>query len=69
MPALRGILEVSLASARNLPKMDAFLGTCDAFCEIQFQTQKAVSSVKKNTYSPDWGEIFEFNFHLSLIHI
>ena len=68
LPALRGILEVSLASARNLPKMDAFLGTCDAFCEIQFQTQKAVSSVKKNTYSPDWGEIFEFNFHFDDDH-
>ena len=43
--------------------MDLF-GSCDAFCELLYQGQKFVSSVKKNTYSPTWGETFSFNFHL-----
>jgi len=54
---------VRILAARNLPKMDMF-GSCDAFCELLYQGQKFVSSVKKNTYSPAWGETFSFNFHL-----
>ena len=43
--------------------MDLFR-SCDAFCELLYQGQKFVSSVKKNTYSPKWEETFSFNFHL-----
>ena len=62
LPALKGQFEVHITSARNLPKMDTFLGSCDAFCEVKFQGQAFVSSVQKETYSPDWGEAFDFNF-------
>ena len=36
LPELKGVLEVRIMAARNLPKMDA-IGTCDAFCELWFQ--------------------------------
>jgi hypothetical protein len=31
-------VEVTIQSARHLPKMD-FMGSCDAFCEIEWQVQ------------------------------
>jgi hypothetical protein len=61
LPPLKGIFEVQIGGARNLPKMD-IVGSCDAFCQITFQRQTFMSSVKKNTYSPSWQEIFGFNF-------
>lgn len=42
-------------------RMDT-MGTCDAFCEVVWQGQTVKTSVKKNSYSPDWDEIFAFSF-------
>ncbi|EKX32636.1 hypothetical protein GUITHDRAFT_58474, partial [Guillardia theta CCMP2712] len=52
-------LEVVVESARHLPKMDT-MGTCDAYCVINYSGEERKSSVKKNTYSPDWGERLDF---------
>ena len=52
-------LMVTIESARHLPKMDV-MGTCDAFCELEWQSQKYKTTVKKNSYSPDWNETFAF---------
>lgn len=38
------------------------MGTCDAFCEIFWQGQQGKTSIKKNSYSPDWDETFAFSF-------
>ena len=54
-------MEVTVRSARSLPKMD-LLGSCDAFCELEWLGQKFKTSVKKNTYSPEWHETFTFNY-------
>jgi len=40
--------------------MDAFGGSCDAFCIISFAQQEHKTTTKKNTYSPDWDEILMF---------
>jgi hypothetical protein len=52
-------LIVTVESARHLPKMDV-MGTCDAFCEVEWQGQKYKTTVKKNSYSPEWNETFAF---------
>ena len=54
-------VELTVLSGRHLPKMD-LMGTCDAFCEIEWQSQHAKTKVKKNSYSPDWEETFAFTF-------
>jgi hypothetical protein len=36
------------------------MGTCDAFCEVEWQGQKFKTTIKKNSYSPDWNETFAF---------
>jgi hypothetical protein len=54
-------VELTIKSARHLPKMD-LMGTCDAFCEIEWQGEKHKTTVKKNSYSPDWDETFSFFF-------
>lgn len=38
------------------------MGTCDAFCEIYWHGQQGKTSIKKNSYSPDWDETFAFSF-------
>jgi hypothetical protein len=55
------VLEVLVETGRHLPKMDT-LGKCDGFCEIKWRDFVEVTQVKKNTYSPDWNERFEFEF-------
>jgi hypothetical protein len=54
-------VELTIKCARHLPKMD-LMGTCDAFCEIEWQGKKQKTTVKKNSYSPDWDETFSFSF-------
>jgi len=61
LPRLKGLLEVKIAAIRNLPKMD-LRGSCDGFCELAFQAQRFVTSVKKNKYHPDFGETFSMVF-------
>jgi hypothetical protein len=53
-------LIVTIESARHLPKMDMMMGTCDTLCEVEWQGQKYKTTVKKNSYSPDWNETFAF---------
>ena len=55
------VLEVLVETGRHLPKTDT-LGKCDGFCEIKWRDFVGVTRVKKNTYSPDWNERFEFEF-------
>ena len=54
-------VELTVLSGRHLPKMD-LMGTCNVFCEIEWQSQHAQTKVKKNSYSPDWEETFAFTF-------
>ena len=56
---LTGHLEVTILSARHLPKMDV-LGTCDAVCKVRWLGHEFSTEVKKNTYSADWNETFSF---------
>lgn len=42
-------------------RMD-LMGTCDAFCEIYWHGQHGKTTIKKNSYSPDWDETFAFSF-------
>ena len=53
-------LIVTIESARHLPKMDMMMGTCDTLCEVEWQGQKYKTTVKKDSYSPDWNETFAF---------
>ena len=39
------------------------MGTCDAFCDISWNGQERKTSIKKNSYSPDWDETFTFSLH------
>jgi chromosome segregation ATPase len=54
-------VELTINFARHLPKVD-LMGTCDAYCEIEWQGEKHKTTVKKNSYSPDWNETFAFSF-------
>ena len=54
-------VELTVASARHLPKMD-LMGTCDAFCKIDWAGFHGRTDVVSNTYSPDWDETFAFAF-------
>ena len=60
LASARGV-EVTIISARHLPKMDS-MGTCDGYCKIAWQGQKHETKVKKCSYSPDWNETFTFSF-------
>ena len=55
-------LEVTAVGARHLPKMDTF-GSIDPFCELRLGGALFSTAVRKNTYSPDWGEAFVFEAH------
>jgi len=52
-------LEVSVVSARHLPKMD-FVGTCDAFVEIEFLEHHVQTRTKKQNLDPDFHDHFGF---------
>ena len=39
--------------------MDTF-GSCDAFINVDYQNQHTETSVKKNSFSPEWNETFTF---------
>ena len=52
-------LEVTAVRARHLPKMDTF-GSIDPFCEVRLGGAVFTTAVRRNTYSPDWGEAFVF---------
>ena len=57
---MKKYLQVTVISVKNLPKMD-LLGTCDPFCRLIFCGEQVQTSVKKNTYSADFNETFEFD--------
>ena len=52
-------LEVTVMSARHLPKMDTF-GSIDPFCEVRLGAVAFKTTVRKNTYTPEWSETFTF---------
>jgi hypothetical protein len=60
-PKMRSRTEliVTIESARHLPKMDV-MGKCDTCCVVAWQGQEYKTTVKKNSYSPDWNETFAF---------
>jgi len=58
-------VEVTLCSARNLPHVDGWMGTCDAFVELVYKNQTQTSTVKKNSLNPDWKLEEKFKFDLS----
>ena len=54
------ILQMTVILAQNLPKMD-LMGSCDAFCKIDFCGRQHLTSVKKDSLSPEWNETFDFD--------
>jgi len=61
LPRLKGLLEVKIAAIRNLPKMDS-RSSCDGFCELAFQAQRFVTSVKKTSTIPTSARHFRLYF-------
>ena len=60
----RGLLEVTVVSARHLPKRGKIftkLSLCDPYMKVAYNDIEFVSIVRKNTYSPDWGQSFAFD--------
>ena len=55
-------LKVKLKSAKHLPKMD-WAGTCDPFASFKLGEQKFKSKVIKNTYMPEWDQVFVFDIN------
>ena len=55
-------LRVCIRNARHLPKMD-LMGKCDPYILLSLGNQKQQSSIKYNTYDPDYDE--EFNFAIA----
>jgi len=53
-------LEVSVVSARHLPKMDS-VGTCDAFVEIEFLEHHVQTRTRKQNLDPDFHDHFGFS--------
>ena len=53
------ILSVKIIAANHLPKIDRF-GSIDPFCQIEISSATYQTSVKKNTYQPEWEEVFLF---------
>eukprot|EP00290_Baffinella_frigidus_P019118 CAMPEP_0180198636 /NCGR_PEP_ID=MMETSP0987-20121128/5286_1 /TAXON_ID=697907 /ORGANISM="non described non described, Strain CCMP2293" /LENGTH=945 /DNA_ID=CAMNT_0022153677 /DNA_START=48 /DNA_END=2883 /DNA_ORIENTATION=- len=60
-------VKVTVHSALNMPKLDAFTGRCDAYAQVDAgepeDGQQAISHrtlVCYNTYSPQWNEAFFF---------
>mmetsp|Transcript_51796 Transcript_51796/g.161175 ORF Transcript_51796/g.161175 Transcript_51796/m.161175 type:complete len:448 (-) Transcript_51796:56-1399(-) len=50
---------VGIQSAANLPKMDV-LGSCDAYCILQWGDDQRKTSTIKGSYNPTWNEEFRF---------
>jgi hypothetical protein len=63
-PKCRGTLEVTVVSALNLPKRGKIftkLSLCDPYMKVAYNDIEFVSIVRKNTYSPEWGQSFAFD--------
>jgi len=63
-PKCRGILEVTVVSAQNLPKRGKIftkLSLCDPYMKVAYNDIEFVSIVRKNTYCPEWGQSFAFD--------
>lgn len=56
-------LEVTVVCARHLPKMDS-IGSCDTFMRLKRGDKEMETTVRKNSLSPDFGEIFYFDVSL-----
>ena len=60
----KGLLEITLVSARHLPKRGKIftkLSLCDPYMKISYRDIEFASIVRKNTYSPEWGQSFAFD--------
>ena len=53
------LLQVTLVSARHLPKTDIFQKS-DPYVKLALCGAEHESEVRRNTYSPDWGQLFVF---------
>jgi len=53
-------LELTVVSARHLPKMD-LATACDAYVEVHFLGRQFCTRPRHATYSPDWHEHFAFS--------
>jgi len=69
--ARAGKLIVRVEEGRNMPKMDSFMGLCDAYCtlnvgfpEPEKKTYKTM--VQYNKFNPLWRETFIFPINFSL---
>jgi len=51
---------VALISASGLPRMDTYPMTCDPFVIFFTENQNTQSSIKYQTQSPVWNELFQF---------
>jgi hypothetical protein len=49
-------LELTIESARHFPKMDV-LGSCDAYCQVQWMNKDFRTAIIKNSMNPDWHDV------------
>lgn len=63
------IVTVTLRRASNLPKMDSFLGKCDAYVRLSLAGHERTTSVVKNSTEPCWNEVFAFPTNVFADHI
>jgi len=56
-------LNVRVIEARDLPRMDGMFGKSDPYCVLKVSGTSACqrTSSRKNTLSPHWNEVFQFN--------
>jgi Ca2+-dependent lipid-binding protein len=53
------VLEVTVESARHLPKTDTF-GCCDPYVTLDYGGNNKRTTIKKRVYMADWNESFTF---------
>ena len=49
-------LELTIESARHFPKMDV-MGSCDAYCQVQWMNKDFRTAIIKNSMNPDWHDV------------
>jgi len=52
-----GRLDVTIAKAEHLPRMDTF-GRCDGFVQVEYAQQRHKTQVIRNSFSPVWNQEF-----------
>jgi len=49
-------LELTIERGHHFPKMDV-LGSCDAYCQVQWMNKDFRTAIIKNSMNPDWHDV------------